>query len=123
MPKTLKVETMQKRTAEHKELIIDELGYCKRLIDNIINDTKKIEYQHQYGLDTEPSDARYAVEEAYRYMATIRAILSRYWKNKHDEFVSYEGYEDLRAIRLSKQKMFKDKMDEVLQCVDNMDII
>ena len=126
MARTLKVETMQKRTADSKELIIDELGYCKRLIDTIIRDVEKIEYQHQYGLDVEPSDARYAAEEAYRYMDTVRAILSRYQKNKMEE-IAYEKREDryeyIRSRKVSKHKVFKDKMHEVSSYVDEMDII
>ena len=133
MARKLKVETMQKRTAEHKQLIIEELGYCQRLLGNIIEDVEKMNYKHQYEpnphywckgeCDKDDYCGHYAAEHAYKYMDVIRGILSRYVKNRGSYYnevvrvetdnyvynkykVENENYEKLlHDIRMSIDKM------------------
>lgn len=120
MARKLKVETMQKRTAESKKLTLEELEYCKRLIDNIIEDVEKIEYQDMYEPSEEYSDGKYGAEEGYNYMVVIRAILSRYWKNKSDKYFAYHNPR-LVDRRLESHKTLMDRMWNVVTYVDEMD--
>mgnify|MGYP000259421254 CR=1 FL=1 len=120
MARKLKVETMQKRTAERKKLTLEELEYCKRLINNIIEDVEKIEYQDIYEPSEEFSDAKYGAEVGYDYMVVIRAILSRYWKNKSDKYFAHH-HPRLTDRRLEGHKQLMDKMWNVVTYVDEMD--
>jgi hypothetical protein len=120
MARKLKVETMQKRTAESKKLTLEELEYCKRLIDNIIEDVEKMEYQDVYEPSEEYSDGKYAAEESYNYMVVIRAILSRYWKNKSDKYFAHH-HPRLVDRRLESHKALMDRMWSVVNYVDEMD--
>ena len=122
MARKLKIETMQKRTAEAKQLTLEELEYCKRLINNIIEDVEKIEYQHMYEPTEEFSDAKYGAEVGYQYMVVIRAILSRYWKNKSDKYFAQRNPK-FTDRRLESHKQLMDKMWNVVSYVDEMDKI
>ena len=122
MAKKLKIETMQNRTADHKQLTIDELEYCKRLIDTIIKDVKLIDYKDMYEPSAEHSKGKYAAEFGYKYMTVIRSILSRYWKNEFD-LQAFEKKPHLGTKRLERHNKFMDKMWEVVKHVDTMDTI
>ena len=122
MARKLKIETMQKRTADHKQLTIEELEYCKRLIDTIIEDVKKIDYKDMYEPSDKHSRGKYAAKVGYRYMTIIRAILSRYWKNEFDlDFAHRRPH--LAKNRLERHKKFMDKAWDVVTYVDEMDLI
>jgi hypothetical protein len=115
MKRKLKLETMEKRTKWFKEFTIEELEYCKRMIDNIIDDVKEVQYKDIYEPSEDFSDGKYAAEVSNDFMVTIRAILSRYWKNKRD--TNHRIYDR----RLERHKNMLDKMWEVVRCVDDMD--